>query len=78
MADDNAHYEFKSVRTIRGRQARTIAKWQSDGWELVAQSQGRLRTEITFGRVKSKKRRRIVAMSGGLIYSWSPPSSSWG
>jgi len=67
MADDDEHYDFKSARTIRGRQARTIAKWQSHGWELVAQSQGRLGTEITFRRVKPKTRRRMVAVSGGLI-----------
>lgn len=67
MADDDAHYESKSARTIRGRQASAIAKWQHDGWELVTQSQGRLRTKMTFRRVKPKTRRRIVAVSGGLI-----------
>jgi hypothetical protein len=67
MADDDALYEFKSVRTSRGREARTLAKWQNDGWELVTQSQGRLRTKMTFRRVKPKTRRRIVAVSGGLI-----------
>ena len=56
--DDDARYEFKSARTIRGRQARTIAKWQADGWELVAQGQGRLLTEMTFRRVKPKRPRR--------------------
>ena len=67
MADDNARYEYKSARTTRGRQASAIAKWQYDGWELVTQSQGRLRTKMTFRRVKPKTRRRKVAVSGGLI-----------
>jgi hypothetical protein len=67
MADDDAHYEYKSVRTMRGRETRTLAKWQNEGWELVTQSQGRLRTKMTFRRVKPKTRRRIVAVSGGLI-----------
>jgi Bacterial TSP3 repeat len=67
MADVDALYEFKSVRTMRGREARTLAKWPNEGWELVTQSQGRLRTKMTFRRVKPKSRRRVVAVSGGLI-----------
>ena len=67
MADDDALYEFKSVRTSRGREARTLAKWQYEGWELVTQSQGRLRTKMTFRRVKPKTRRHKVAVSGALI-----------
>lgn len=54
MADDDVQYEFESVRTIRGREASTIAKWRDDGWELDAQNQGTLRTELTFRRVKPK------------------------
>ena len=42
MADDDVQYESKDVRAIRGTEARTIAKWQKDGWELVTQSQGPL------------------------------------
>lgn len=67
MADDDAHYEYKSAGTIRGRHASAIAKWQNEGWELVSQSQGRLRTTMTFRRVKPKTRRRTVAVSVGLI-----------
>ena len=67
MADDHAHYEFKAARTIRRREARTIKKWHHDGWELVARSRGRLWTKLTFGRVRRNKRRRAVAVSGGLI-----------
>jgi hypothetical protein len=54
MADVDARYEFKSVRTMRGREARALAKWQKDGWELVTQCKGTLRTEMTFRRVKPK------------------------
>jgi hypothetical protein len=54
VADDVAQYEFKSVRTIRGREASTIAKWRNDGWELDTRSQGSVRTEMTFRRVKPK------------------------
>lgn len=45
MADDDMKYELKTVRTIRGTEARTTAKWQKDGWELVTQSQGALQTQ---------------------------------
>src|SRR5688572_8529925 len=51
---DEAQYEFKSVRAIRGTGAGTIAKWQKAGWELDTQRQGALRTEMTFRRVKPK------------------------
>ena len=54
IADDDAQYEFKSLKTIRGTEARTTAKWQNAGWELDTQSQGPLRTEMTFRRVKPK------------------------
>jgi hypothetical protein len=54
MTDDDTQYEFKDVRPVRGTEARTIAKWQKDGWELFTQSKGTLRTEMTFRRVKPK------------------------
>ena len=41
MADDDAQYDFKDVRAIRGTEARSIAKWQKDGWELVTRTRGR-------------------------------------
>lgn len=34
MVDVDAHSEFKSVRAMRGREARTLAKWQNEGWEV--------------------------------------------
>src|SRR4051794_25450228 len=63
-ADDDAQYEFKSVRAIRGTEARTIAKWQKAGWELDTQSQGPLlRTEMTFRRVKPKAPWPLLALA---------------
>ncbi|WP_324273569.1 hypothetical protein [Blastococcus brunescens] len=49
---DEVQYEFTSVQTIRGGEAKTIAKWRTDGWELDSRDQGLLRTELTFRRVK--------------------------
>lgn len=52
MVDGDGEYEFTTVRAFRGREARTIAKWSSDGWEFESQRQGPLRSELTFRRVK--------------------------
>jgi hypothetical protein len=54
MAEDRAQYEFRSVRILRGTEARAIAKWQNDGWELSAENRGRLRTEVVFRRPKPR------------------------
>jgi hypothetical protein len=51
---DDVQYEFTSVQALRGTEAKTIAKWEKDGWELDSRSQGVLRTELTFRRVKPK------------------------
>ena len=56
VASEDARYEFKSVSTIRGGEARAIAKWEKEGWELDTQSQALLRTKMVFRRVKAKQR----------------------
>jgi hypothetical protein len=53
-AGDDVRYEYTSARALRGTEARTIAKAAKDGWELDSQTQGTLRTELTFRRVKPK------------------------
>ncbi|MGY1827006.1 DUF4839 domain-containing protein [Blastococcus sp. SYSU DS0541] len=53
MADD-AQYEFTSVQALRGTEAKAIAKWEKDGWEVDRRDQGVLRTELTFRRIKPK------------------------
>ena len=68
MADDDVQYESKDVRAIRGTEARTIAKWQKDGWKLVTQSQGPLlQTKLTFRRSKPKTPWRLLAVLGGVV-----------
>lgn len=66
-ADDAVRYRYTTVRAIRGTEARTIAKWRQDGWELDSQSQGMLRTEITFRRPKPDVPWRLLALAGGLV-----------
>lgn len=47
-------YETKVVRAVRGTEGRSEAKWRNEGWELVSQDQGTLRTEMTFRRPRPK------------------------
>ena len=64
MATDDAQYESQDVRAIRGTEARTIAKWNKDGWELVTQSQGSLlQTKLTLPPPETED---AVAPIGGV------------
>lgn len=47
MADE-IKYEYKTVQTVRGTDGLVIAKMQKDGWELVEQAQGMLRSSLDF------------------------------
>ncbi|WP_329017521.1 DUF4839 domain-containing protein [Streptomyces sp. NBC_01601] len=51
MADE-IKYEYKTVRTVRGTHGLVISKMQKDGWELVEQTQGTLRSTLGFRRPK--------------------------
>ncbi|WP_181064917.1 DUF4839 domain-containing protein [Pseudoclavibacter sp. Z016] len=66
MADGQPQYEIKVVQAIRGTEARTIAKWQRDGWEVTGQVPGTLRTEIAMRRPKVKLPVRAFAIAGGV------------
>lgn len=67
MADDGAQYQSKTVRTIRGTEARAIAKWEKDGWEFVTDRRGKVQTEIRFRRPKPKMPLRLIAVAGGAL-----------
>jgi uncharacterized protein DUF4839 len=43
-------YEHKSVRAVRGTDGLVISKMHKDGWELVEQAPGTLRSTLTFRR----------------------------
>jgi hypothetical protein len=53
-AGDDVKYMFTTVKAIRGRESATKAKWQDQGWEFVSQTQGTLRSELTFRKVEPK------------------------
>jgi hypothetical protein len=65
-ADGDVTYESKTVRVVRGTESRTVAKWNRDGWEVVSQSPGTLRTEITFRRPAPKSQRTLLIIGGGV------------
>lgn len=55
MADVEVKYKNKTLTTIRGMEARSIAKWAKEGWEFVSQTPAKLlRTTLTFRRPKKQ------------------------
>lgn len=67
MAGDDAQYEFRSVHSIRGTEARTMQKLQKEGWEFVSQSQELLRTKMTFRRLKPQQSWRSWGIGTGAL-----------
>lgn len=60
-------YETRSVKTVRGMEARTRAKLERDGWEFVSQTHGTVRSELTFRRPKPKTPWKAIAIGGGAL-----------
>lgn len=66
-ADTDVQYETKTVQAIRGTEKLSISKWEKDGWELVSQNPGKVRTEILFRRPKPKIQWKLFAILGGVL-----------
>jgi hypothetical protein len=60
-------YETRSAQTLRGTEKLMISKWEKDGWELVTQNPGKLRTELVFRRPKPKVQWKPFAIIGGVL-----------
>lgn len=60
-------YRTEAVKVVRGMENITIAKRESDGWELVSQQRGKVRTELHFRRPKPKVPWRLYAILGGVL-----------
>ncbi|WP_164201746.1 hypothetical protein [[Micrococcus luteus] ATCC 49442] len=60
-------YETRSVKTVRGLEARTRAKFENEGWEFVSQDQGTLRSGLTFRRQKPETPWKLIGIGGGLF-----------
>lgn len=67
MVESDVKYETKSIRTVRGMEARTKAKWEKLGWEFISVKQlPMLRTEVTFRRVKKKLPAYVLPLAIGV------------
>ncbi|WP_329453730.1 DUF4839 domain-containing protein (plasmid) [Streptomyces sp. NBC_01724] len=67
MADE-IKYEYKTLQTVRGTDGLVISKMQKDGWELVEQAQGMLRSTLNFRRPKKPLPRLLIGTAvGGLV-----------
>lgn len=60
-------YGNKIVQAIRGTEDKTIAKWETAGWQLVGRDQGTFRTALTFRRSKLKKNLPAAAALAFLL-----------
>lgn len=67
MSDEGVKYETKTVRALRGTEARVIAKWEKEGWELVSQTPQKLQTEIVMRRTKAATSHRTIVLVGSLV-----------
>ncbi|MGY1839112.1 MULTISPECIES: hypothetical protein [unclassified Modestobacter] len=66
MVDDGVRYEQKTVKAMRGAESRSIAKWQKEGWELVDQAAGTLRTTLNLRRPKPPLPVRQMVIGGAV------------
>lgn len=60
-------YETKSVKTVRGMEARTRAKEEKEGWEFVSQTQGTVRSEMIFRRPKPATPWKLIGIGVCLL-----------
>ncbi|KIA74377.1 hypothetical protein ANMWB30_09500 [Arthrobacter sp. MWB30] len=63
----NVKYMTRTVKTVRGMEARTRAKLEQEGWEFVSQTQGTLRTEMTFRKPQAPVPWKLFAIGGGVV-----------
>ncbi len=66
MIGEGTRYEVTEIKVIRGAESKAITTKQQEGWELVTEQEGRLRTTMTFRRPKPKLRWRLWAALGGV------------
>ncbi|MEU9403988.1 DUF4839 domain-containing protein [Streptomyces sp. NPDC048242] len=66
MADE-IKYEYKAVRTVRGTTGLVISKMQKDGWELVDQTQGTLRSTLDFRRPKKPQPWLLIGAAAAVF-----------
>lgn len=55
-------YQTEKRTVLRGFESRTITKWTEDGWELISEDRGTLRSTLTFRRPKPPLPIRAIAL----------------
>ncbi|GAA0985137.1 hypothetical protein GCM10009555_060000 [Acrocarpospora macrocephala] len=64
---DEIKYEYKTVQTVRGTDGLVISKMQKDGWELVEQAQGTLRSTLNFRRPKKPQPWLLIGTAAAVL-----------
>lgn len=67
MAATDVKYVTRNVKMVRGLETRTIAKLEQEGWQFVSQTQGPLRTELTFRKPQPPMPWKMLAVGGGVV-----------
>ncbi|MCR1160320.1 hypothetical protein NEK97_02445 [Paenarthrobacter sp. UW852] len=63
----NVKYMTRTVKTVRGMEARTRTKLEQEGWEFVSQTQGKLRTELTFRKPQAPVPWKLLSIGAGVV-----------
>ncbi|WP_420369906.1 hypothetical protein [Curtobacterium sp. L1-20] len=66
MNDEHVRYETKTVNAFRGREGKTRSKMEQDGWELVQQNLGALRSSLVFRRPKKPLPKKALMIGGSV------------
>ncbi|MCS5511725.1 hypothetical protein NY537_03070 [Curtobacterium flaccumfaciens pv. betae] len=66
MNDEHVRYETKTVHAIRGREGKARSKMEQDGWELVQQNPGALRSSLVFRRPKKPLPKKALIIGGSV------------
>ncbi|MCL6666917.1 DUF4839 domain-containing protein [Streptomyces panaciradicis] len=64
---DEIKYEYKTVRAVRGTNGLVISKMQKDGWELVEEAQGTLRSTLDFRRPKKPQPWLLIGAAAAIL-----------
>lgn len=63
----DVRYQTQVVKSVRGMESRTAAKWQGQGWEVVSTKTGKLSSELTIRRPKPKTPWKLYGGLGGVM-----------
>lgn len=67
-----ARYQFMTVKAIRGREGATKTKWQNQGWVLIEERPGTLRTELSFRKIRPKGFGAYLAQGYAIFRRFEP------